>query len=161
MRTEFFLKCAAMLLLSTVVFGQMPGPERFNSGNSTGLPVYPRAVASEHSDDRGTVSMTDNSQVHRVAANAYVSADRPDKVLQFYRARLKASGDVTECTGGTNASVDVQLDEAAFANPSACNADDFAASGTELKLNKNGEQKIVVVLPHGSGSEIALVSVKR
>jgi hypothetical protein len=83
-------------------------------------------------------------------------------VLQFYRDRLKKSGGpVVECTGGTNHDVDVELDAAAFADPSACSPDHFAASGTELKVSSNGEQRIVVVLPHGSGSEIALVSVKQ
>ncbi len=151
-----------MLLLSGLAVGQVIGAGgRFNSGNSTGLPVYPKAVASEHTDDRGTVSMTDSTQVHKLAAGAYLSTDKPEQVLQFYRGRLSNMGQVVECNGGTNTTVDVQLDDVAFANPSACNADDFAASGTELKINNNGEQKIVVVLPHGRGSEIALVSVKQ
>jgi hypothetical protein len=150
-----------ILLMSGLACAQtIASADRFNSGNSTGIPVYPKAVAGEHSDDRGTVSMSDSSQVHRLAANAYLSADKPERVLQFYRDRLKASGTVVECSGGTNTLVDVQLNDAAFANPSACNADDFAASGTELKVINNGEQRIVVVLPHESGSEIALVSVK-
>jgi len=56
--------------------------------------------------------------------------------------------------------VDVQLDDVAFTDPSACHAENIAAGGTELKLIGHDEQKIVVVLPHGNGSEIALVSVK-
>lgn len=142
-------------------FALAQAADRFNTGNSTGIPTYPRAVASDHNDGRGTVSLSDGTQAHRLAANSYFSADRPEKVLQFYRDRLKSSGQVTECSGGTNTSVDVQLDDAAFADPSACNADSFANRGTELKVNTDGEQKIVVVLPHGSGSEIALVSVRK
>ena len=162
MQASFIRLSVGILLISGLACAQtIASADRFNSRNSTGIPVYPKALASEHSDDRGTVSMSDSSQVHRVAANAYLSADKPERVLQFYRDRLKSSGTVVECSGGTNTMVDVQLDEAAFANPSACNADDFAASGTELKVISNGEQKIVVVLPHGSGSEIALVSVKQ
>ena len=154
--------CLAMLLLAGLASGQAIGSAgRFNSGNSTGLPLYPKAVASEHTDDRGTVSMTDSSQVRKLAAGAYLSTDKPELVLQFYRERLKNMGQVVECTGGANNIVDVQLNDAAFENPSACNTEDFAASGTELKVVNNGEQKIVVVLPHGSGSEIALVSVKK
>jgi hypothetical protein len=156
-----FVRCLGMLLVSSLSFAQQGSAGRFDGGNSTGIPVYPKAVASEHSDGRGTVSMSDQSEVHRLAASAYVSADKPDKVLQFYRERLKASGTVVECSGGKNTTVDVQLDEAALANPSVCNADDFAASGTELKIANNGEQRIVVVLPHGSGAEIALVNVKK
>ena len=151
-----------MILLAGLAFGQIIGPaSRFNTGNSTGLPLYPKAVASEHADDRGTVSMTDSTQVHKLAAGAYLSTDKPEQVLQFYRGRLKNMGQVVECTGGANNIVDVQLNDAAFEDPSACNTEDFAASGTELKIVNNGEQKIVVVLPHGSGSEIALVSVRK
>jgi hypothetical protein len=162
MHTSFIRRCVGILLMSGLACAQtIASADRFNGGNSTGIPIYPKAVASEHSDNRGTVSMSDTSQAHSVAANAYFSAEKPERVLQFYRDRLKASGAVVECSGGTNTMVDVQLDDAAFANPSTCNADDFAASGTELKVINSGEQKIVVVLPHGSGSEIALVSVKK
>ena len=156
-----FVRSLGMLFLSGLTLAQQGSAGRFDAGNSTGIPIYPKAEASEHNDGRGTVSMSDQSEVHRLAASAYLSTDKPDKVLQFYRDRLKASGQVVECSGGKNTEVDVQLDEAAFANPSGCNADEFAASGTELKVNSNGEQRIVVVLPHGSGSEIALVSVKK
>jgi hypothetical protein len=148
-----------VLVLGCFVWAQ--AADRFDSGNSTGIPTYPRAIASDHTDGRGTVSLADGTQAHRVAAVAYFASDRPEKVLQFYRDRLKSSGQVTECSGGKNTSVDVQLDEASFADPSACNPDAFANSGTELKVSSNGEQKIVVVLPHGSGSEIALVSVRK
>lgn len=155
-------RCFGALLISALAFGQpQDSSSKFNSGNSTGLPVYPRAVASEHTDGRGTVSVVDGAQVHRLAASAYVSGDKPEKVLQFYRYQLKAQEQLVECSGGTNSTVDVQLNDAAFAEPSKCRADDFAAGGTELKVNSGGEQRIVVVLAHGNGSEIALVSVKQ
>ena len=152
--------CAVVLLLSLSGWTQMQSPDRFNAGNSTGIPLYPKAQASDHADGRGTVSMSDQSEVHRLAAAAYFSGDRPEKVLQFYRERLKQSGALTECSGGTNRDVDVQLTVASFADPAACNAEDFAAGGTELKTSGSGGQKIVVVSPHGGGSEIALVSVR-
>ena len=148
-------------VLVLACLGSAQAADRFDGGNSTGLPTYPRAVASDHNDGRGTVSLIDGTQAHRVAATSYFSSDRPEKVLQFYRDRLKSFGEVTECSGGKNTTVDVELDDAAFADPSACDADRFANSGTELKVANNGEQKIVVVLPHGRGSEIALVSVRK
>jgi hypothetical protein len=122
--------------------------------------VYPKAVASDHTDGRGTVSLVGGTQAHRLAASAYLSEDKPDKVVQFYRERLKAKGQVVECSGGKNPDVDVQLNDAAFAHPSACNPEDIAAGGMQLKAISDDEQRIVVVLPHGAGSEIALVSVK-
>ena len=158
MRVVFGL-LLGVLVLSGLAVAQ--GADRFDSGNSTGLPTYPRAIASDHNDGRGTVSLSEGTQAHRVAAGAYFTPDPPKKVLQFYRDHLRSSGQVVECSGGKNTTVDVELDESAFADPSACNADSFADSGTEVKVTSNGEQKIVVVLPHGSGSEIALVSVKQ
>jgi len=146
------LACFALIAVSALAQSQ------FDSGNSTGLPVYPGATASDHADGRGTVSVSSDTQVPRLAGAAYISGDKPDRVLDFYRKRLKAEGQLVECTGGTNDTVDVQLSESAFRDPSACSSDDFA--GTELKLVNASEQKIVVVLAHGGGSEIALVSVR-
>ena len=151
--------CLLLALASGFVLAQVTA-SKFDAGNSTGLPVYPKAVLSEHTDGRGTVSLTDGTHAHSVAASAYLSQDKPDRVLQFYRDRLKAKGQIVECSGGKNDDVDVQLNEESLADPSACRAEDFAASGTQLKVISGGEQKIVVVLPHNSGSEIALVSVK-
>ena len=151
--------CLGSALASTLIFAQSPA-DKFDSGNRTGLPVYPSAVSSEHTDGRGTVSLVDKMQAHRLAASAYVPDDKPDKVLQFYRDHLKSKGPVVECDGGKNEDVDVQLNGAAFANPSICHPENIAHGGTQLKLVMDDEQKIVVVLPHGNGSEIALVSVK-
>jgi hypothetical protein len=122
------------------------------------LPTYPKSIATDHRNGRGTASVIDGAQVSRLAASNYASSDKPDKVLQFYRDRLKSYGEVVECTGGTNSKVDVQLNDAAFAAPSACRASEFAQGGTELKVGRKGEQRIVVVLPQARGSEIALVT---
>lgn len=153
--------CIGVFLAAALSFAQpQDSATKWDDGNSTGIPVYPKATASEHTDGRGTVSVVDGAQVHRLAASAYISADKPEKVLQFYRDRLKSHGQVVECSGGENHTVDVELNDAEFSNPTPCRASEFASSGTELKVIGNGEQRIVVVLPHGNGSEIALVSVR-
>lgn len=153
---------AVVLLAATLGFGQphQNQANKWDDGNSTGIPVYPKAIASEHTDDRGTVSLVDGAQVHRLAANAYISADKPGKVLEFYRDQLKSFGKVVECSGGENHTVDVELNDTEFADPTPCRASEFASNGTELKVIGSGEQRIVVVLPHANGSEIALVSVR-
>jgi hypothetical protein len=133
-----------------------PHPAGSNSPG-IGIPIYPKAVAGDHADGRGTVSLTDSVHVHHLAAAAYFSQDEPAKVLAFYRDRLKSSGEVIECAGGSNSRVDVQVDEEAVANPAVCKRENFAQNGTELKVSKAGDERIVVVQPHGSGSEIALV----
>ncbi|MFL6438070.1 MAG: M56 family metallopeptidase [Terriglobales bacterium] len=132
--------------------------EASDEDSSIDIPRYPKSIATEHRDGRGTASVIDGAQVSRLAASNYVSSDKPDKVLRFYRDRLKSYGDVVECTGGTNSKVDVQLNDTAFAEPSACRASEFAQGGTELKVGHTGEQRIVVVLPQAHGSEIALVT---
>ena len=136
--------------------GATPQPIDSNS-RGIGIPIYPNAVAGDHPDGRGTVSLTDSVHVHRLAAAAYFSQDEPAKVLAFYRDRLKSDGELIECPGGSNSRVDVQVDQEAIANPAACKGENFAQNGTELKVSKAGDQRIVVVQPHGSGSEIALV----
>lgn len=135
-----------------------PAPQPFdNESSAIGIPIYPNAVAGDHPDGRGTVSLRDSVHVHHLAAAAYFSQDEPAKVLAFYRERLKGNGEVIECAGGTNRKVDVQVDNDAVANPVACRQENFAQNGTELKVSNAGDQRIVVVQPHGSGSEIALV----
>ena len=49
--------CATLLLTTILSFGQpQQNPAtKWADSNSTGIPVYPKAVASEHTDDRGTV----------------------------------------------------------------------------------------------------------
>lgn len=148
--------------LPVLLLGAFPlaqGQSRFNSGNATGLPVYPHAKVRE-GGGRGTVSLAAKGTARRLAAAKYVSEDSPEKVLQFYRARLKALGSPVECSGGKNTQVDVQLTDASLDKASECNADDFAAGGTELKIVTDGEQRIVVLTPVAHGTEIALVSVR-
>ena len=130
-------------------------PENMNPG--IGIPIYPNAVAGDHTDGRGTVSLVEGAHLHSLAAAAYFSQDDPTKVLAFYRDRLRTYGQVIECAGGTNNKVDVQVNRDALANPTACQRENFAENGTELKVSKSGDERIVVVQPHGSGSEIALV----
>lgn len=88
--------------LPVLLLGAFPlaqGQSRFNSGNATGLPVYPHAKVRE-GGGRGTVSLAAKGTARRLAAAKYVSEDSPEKVLQFYRARLKALGSPVECSGG-------------------------------------------------------------
>lgn len=128
-----------------------------NENSVIGIAIYPNAVAGDHTDGRGTVSLADGVHVHRLAAASYFSNDAPSKVLEFYRDRLKSYGKVVECPGGTNSKVDVELDDEALSSPTVCRREDFAQNGTELKVTKAEDQRIVVVQPHGAGSEIALV----
>ena len=135
-----------------------PAPAPIDNDNpGIGIPVYPNAAAGDHTDGRGTVSVVGGARMRRLAAAAYFSQDEPAKVLAYYRDRLKSYGQVVECAAGSNSRVDVLVDQAALADTAACRQEDFAENGTELKVNSSGEERVVVVQPHRSGSEIALV----
>lgn len=149
--------CVIGFLACGLSLGQ--AQSQFDSGNHTGLPVYPNAKVRE-GGKRGTVSLTAGGTAHRLAATKYVSQDSPQKVLQFYRTQLKSLGEPIECVGGKNTEVDVQLTDASLGDSSACSVENFAAGGTELKVVNNGEQRIVVLTPLSHGTEIALVSVR-
>ncbi len=152
------VSAAAAKFEITAIPEAVPAPRPIdNDSPGIGIPVYPNAVAGDHSDGRGTVSLVEGAHVHHLAAAAYFSQDQPGKVLAFYRDQLKSYGPVIECAGGTNSKVDVQVDEDALADPTACRRENFAQNGTELKVSKAGDERVVVVQPHGSGSEIALV----
>ncbi|HET9743991.1 MAG TPA: M56 family metallopeptidase [Terriglobales bacterium] len=132
-----------------------------NSWNETAglhLPVYPQAVAIEHRDGRGTVSLIGGAHVRSLRAEAYLSRDKMDKVLPFYRERMKQYGKVIECAGGANDRVDVRLDPDSIAHPGVCRADEFATDGTELKVVDGDARLVTVVRSDDQGSEIALVS---
>lgn len=132
-----------------------------NSWNETAgfhLPVYPHAVAIEHRDGRGTVSLIGGAHVRSMRAEAYLSRDKMNKVLPFYRQQMKQYGKVIECAGGANDRVDVRLDPDSIAHPAVCRADEFAADGTELKVVDGAARLVIVVRSDDQGSEIALVS---
>jgi beta-lactamase regulating signal transducer with metallopeptidase domain len=130
----------------------------YGRGSSdNGMPLYPGATVLEHSDGRGTVSLIRGAHVHQLQASSYLSRDNPQKVLQFYRDRLRNYGPVVECAGGTNPQVDFELDEASLRDPSVCRSSEFGAGGTEIKVDGSDDRRVVVTLPHEAGSEIALV----
>jgi hypothetical protein len=133
------------------------------SGVGNDLPVYPGAtVAPENKLGTGRATVVvRNAGVNEISAARYVSQDAPEKVLNYYKNRLKPLGPVVQCTGGDNDKVDVRLDDKAFSNPQACDSDDLGTEETELKAGGAAHQHIVAVRPDGTGSEISLVHVCR
>jgi hypothetical protein len=123
------------------------------------LPVYPNAKAIDgHPDGRSTLVL---QSLHGYSSGAsYSSHDSPKQVLDFYRGRLQELGKVVECQNGTNRKADLRVDEKVAAHPGNCYPESFAAGGTLLKAVKGATQTIVVVLPQGEGSEIALFTVR-
>jgi hypothetical protein len=124
----------------------------------TGLPVYPgaqRIESSENNKDAANVNISVGGIGVKVVAIKYRSDDPPDKVLGFYRPRMKDfGGKFLECK------------DAAFTTYGGSDQDkeiscDHVRSGdsVELKAGLPDKQHIVAVKPKGSGSEFALVYV--
>ncbi len=123
-----------------------------NTGD-TGLPVYPDAQLSrDRSDgdyDRANVSIGTRWFGLRVIAAEYVSRESPERIVDFYRERMKVFGDVVECRGDVN-----------FKNGRPECRSQPSSSGIQLLAGIEESHRIVSVKPRGGGSEFALVSIQ-
>ena len=127
----------------------------------TGLPVYPGAqrVTEDNDNDKhaANVNLSFGEFGLKVVAIKYRSNDSPDKVLAFYRPKMKDfGGTVLECKNEkfgsyTHSSGDKEL---------SC---DKGMHGTdiELKAGTPDREHIVAVKPTSDGTEFALVYVMK
>jgi hypothetical protein len=130
------------------------------NAQDTGLPVYPgsRLKPSTGEDKHSAnVNISAGMFALKVAVAKYESDDAPDKVLGFYRDKLKKfPGTFIECdqTSWITMKGDKHSDEL------TC---DKARHGdtVELKAGTPDRQHIVAVKPNGSGSDFALVYVQK
>jgi hypothetical protein len=138
----------------------------------TGLPVYPgaRQVVRENHDEHDSGSANVNIAVGdfalKVVAVKFESDDAPDKVLAFYRDKVKAygtSGKYLECHG-----LDIQVNGGGLSSHDddnerelSCGKHEGHGDSTELKAGTPDRQHIVSVKPKGNGSEFALVYVNK
>ena len=131
----------------------------------TDLPVYPgaRQKAEDNSGDEksANINISTGKFGLKVVAIEYESDDTPDKVIAYYRERLKKFGSVLECHtskhgGGVDA--DVKHDGGS-SKPVTCQGDN-SGSTTELKVGTEDNQHIVSIQPEGKGSSFALVAVR-
>lgn len=123
-----------------------------NTGD-TGLPIYPGAQLSRDGDagdnERANVSIGTPWFGLHVRVAEYNSTETPGRVLDFYRERMKAFGDVTECRGDVNFS-----DGRPVCREKAFERDIQLLAGPEER------HRIVVVKPRGDGTQFALVSIQ-
>lgn len=144
------------------------------TAQDTGLPVYPGAEVkprNEHDDNKANVNIDTPFFGLKVVALTYTSKDDQDKVLGWYRDRMKSFGHYVECKGpavhnkgGSHGKDDLQ-------KPVSCDSDvEFngeksqaivrSGDSVELKAGTNGNQHIVSVKPGDKGSEFSLVFVR-
>ena len=140
-------------------FGQMKVNTEVDP-RDTGLPVYPgarRAASDEHDKNAANVNISSDLFGLKVVAVKFESDDPPQKVLDFYRDKIKAfGGKYLECKEGegivmTHDSEDHEL---------TCGKERHGSS-VELKSGTPDRQHVVSVKPHGGGSEFTLVYVNK
>ena len=130
----------------------------------TGLPVFPGATRKEKSDsDKGAANVNINSDLFglKVAVIEFQTDQPPEKVLDFYKDKLKTYGSVLECrdTGFiTYNRKDPGSDRGS--DQVTCDKREHRGDAVQLKVGTQDRQHIVAVKPHGDGSEFALVYVQ-
>lgn len=129
----------------------------------TGLPVYPGArqvQRDDHDSNAANVNINVGSFALKVVAVKFESDDAPDKVLAFYRDKVKAyGGKYLECHG-----LDINVNTGYDNNEEkelTCGKHGDHGDSTELKAGTPDRQHIVSVKPKGNGSEFALVYVNK
>lgn len=134
-----------------------------------GVPLYPgaRAKKNDDNDNDGAANLsllTQSFGMKLIVAN-YVSDDAPEKVLNFYRDKLKKYGKVLEChTDKHGGDIDSHDDSKDSGKSKELKCDNDSGSGpvNELKVGTEENQRVVSVEPGDSskGSKFALVYVR-
>ncbi|HLV87170.1 MAG TPA: hypothetical protein VKV39_09360 [Candidatus Sulfotelmatobacter sp.] len=124
-----------------------------------GLPLYPgaRPEQNEHNDPLNFGLATESFGLKLVVAK-YESDDSPDKVLAFYRGKLKRYGKVLEChSANDNAEINHD-DKDHGSQPLKCDGDD-SGPVRQLKVGTENDAHIVSVEPAqtGNGTTFTLV----
>lgn len=127
----------------------------------TGLPVYPGAQrVSDNENDKhaANVNISSGSFGLKVVAIKFRSDDPPDKVLAFYRPKMKEfGGKFLECQQQGF----VTYNHVDDSKEITCDKGSHNGTDMELKAGTPDRQHIVAVKPIGSGSEFALVYVMK
>jgi hypothetical protein len=132
-----------------------------------GLPLYPGARLRHDKEDSDAVNLgllTEAFGMKLVVAK-YESDDAPDKVIAYYRDKLKKYGKVLECHtrehgGDAHAGIDDDKHSDAPKKDLKCDGDNTGPV-TELKVGTEDNQHIVAIEPREgrTGSIFALVYV--
>lgn len=113
-----------------------------------GLPLYPgaRPLHEENNDPLNFGLLTETFGLRLVVAK-YQSDDAPEKVISYYRSKLKKYGKVLEChSQKQDDGVHVQS-ESKDANDKELTCDQDSGPVTELKVGSEHNQHVVAVEP--------------
>jgi hypothetical protein len=128
----------------------------------TGLPVYPGSRPKHDQDaDSANVNISSSMFGVKVVVAAFQSDDPPEKVADFYSKDIKRFGPVLQCKSSGSQlwhksdSDELGCEHGAVTDVKAA----ISSGGLELKSGSKGNQHIVALKPHGSGTEYAIVYV--
>lgn len=126
----------------------------------TGLPVYPgaqRVPGTDGDKHSANVNISGGEFGLKVVAIKFQTGDPPQKVVDFYRDKMKAfGGKFLECRQQEGF---VNYSHGGDRHELSCGSAGHGDS-VELKAGTPERQHIVAVKPNGSGSEFALVYVQ-
>lgn len=111
-----------------------------------GLPLYPgaRSQNTENDDPLNLALSTDSFGMKLIVAK-YETPDSPEKVLNFYRDKMKKYGKVIECHNTNDASGDHNSDDKKEGSqPVKCEGDN-SGPVRELKVGTEDNQRIVAL----------------
>jgi hypothetical protein len=139
-----------------------------NDGDArkAGLPLYPGARPRRDKDDSDPVNLGLLTEAFgfKIVVAKYESDDAADKVIAYYRDKLKKYGRVLECHtrehgGDTHADID-DKDSDSRKKELKCDGDNTGPV-TELKVGREDNQHVVAIEPRDghAGSTFALVYV--
>lgn len=132
-----------------------------------GLPLYPGArlkpdAADKDGDsNRANLSLLTEAFGFKLVVAKYETSDSPNKVIEFYREKLKKYGKVLECHSQKHGG-DVNVhDDGKDSSSNELKCDENSGPVTELKVGTENNQHVVAVEPDdsGKGSDFALVYV--
>ncbi len=128
-----------------------------------GLPLYPgaRPKVDKDNDPLNFGILMENFGLKVVVAK-YESNDSPDKVVAYYRDKMKKYGKVLECHSQKHGGdVDVHDDDKDSNGSKELKCEQNSGPVTELKVGTEDNQHVVAVEPPdaGKGSTFAIVYV--
>jgi hypothetical protein len=128
-----------------------------------GLPVYPGAhlKRDEKQDkDAANLALFTSAFGLKLLVVNYTSDDSPDKIISFYRDKLKKYGKVIEChTKDSDPHVNAHMnDDSGKSNELKCDADD-TGNNIELKAGTEDNQHAVAIQPNKSGNGVTFALV--
>ncbi len=127
-----------------------------------GIAVYPgaRLMPNDNSgnDKSANVNISGFGFGLKVVALEYESDDAPEKLIAFYKDKLKNYGSVLEChTSGFSMNADVKTKDD---GRHELTCEGSSGTNVELKVGTKENQHIVEVEPEGKGSKFSLVYVR-